>query len=82
MCILVKYCKHGILSVESNFKMSKSNFYCLPLKLQCQYPEVICVEQEEQETLVQAAHNFDGVGLTVQPECYWTLEVKLLSWGS
>lgn len=31
-----------------------------------QYPELICGEQEEQETLVLARHNYDGVGLTVQ----------------
>lgn len=47
-----------------------------------QYSVLICFEQEEQETLVLSGHIYDGVRLTVQHWCYWTLASELLCWGS
>lgn len=53
-----------------------------PLSAIDQSSELICGEQEEQETVVLAGHDDDGTRLTVQLWCYWTLEGEALSWGS
>lgn len=44
--------------------------------------ELVCGEQEEQETVVLARCNYDGVGLTEKLWCYWTSGAESLSWGS